>query len=510
MFFESRKFMGLMSGALVFLMVGCHSGATKQGEGPKASEDQAALEAGSAGEARQEGPSLSEVAGLFEGMLEDVKITEGAPPVEGLGWETPEGCKLSYSFDAELVLSSRVKGKDLEQSQGMVVGGTFELSRGGQADLVVDYGKIELAHKFNGVKRPGSAQPAGTMAQTWLKKQGGALLEVDGPTGGWSAYGSYPGSAIFFPALPQGQREARWPLRFHARGSGTAVEARRGTLKIPEGAKVSDPVVLEQDATVRLLRWVKVDGQPAALFKAQWRAEHHQTHEQKFPGKDKSVTQEINTETDASGHYLVLASGRLLAASVKSDMQVNLKTGFEGGEPSEMDQTHALRAGALLQKGCGDGDLVLKRSASKATPQEVALSRVASFQKALLEGRYGAVAGFFEAGVVEAHGPRLVETLKAHVSRYEVRSLGAPQIAQKVEVEGDVVRLHLIGGARGYETDQPTDNMTIHSVYKVRVRGDEAIILQMGADTVERDEGWEFFEISVERLKTAADVAGAK
>ncbi len=485
-------------------------GAVKGDDGGQAKGGEKAAEPGKVAEKGAMAPpqvhavTAAQVADLFKGMLGDVKIAESTKPTQKLDWTVPQGCKLKYGSEAEMVLSARMEGKaDQMPSQGMMIEGTFELGQGGKADLAVDYGDLRISHKNNGVKNPGAVQSKGTMAQTWLKKEGSALVEVDGPTGGWSAFGSYPGPVLFFPALPQDKTQVSWPLTIHARGSGAGVEDKRGTIKLPEGMTAPEPKAFKPDAKVTVLRWVTVNGEPAVALRAQWSDKSSDVREQKFPGQDQGMTNQITTQMGATGHYLVLANGRLLAARIDGDTQVQMKTDFPGKDSMVMHQTHKLDASVRLLEGCAKDELALKDFDKTASPQEIALNKVVVLQKALFEGNFEAAAQAFDPAIVQAHGPKLAQTLKAHTVRYGIRVFGSPEIAQKSSLEGDVVRLHLSGNALGYKTE-PNNAMTVHCVYKIRVKDGQAIITHLGADTSKRDADWELIEISPQRLITAA------
>jgi hypothetical protein len=146
---------------------------------------------------------------------------------------------------------------------------------------------------------------------------------------------------LFFPALPADDAVASWTLLVHGQGDGAEVEAARGTAELPEGFEPSKPTphaFRGARAARRLARYR--GGVPTAVLSARW----------KDVLKSSEIGMTLSADVAFEGQYVVLASGRLLFATVRGTTLAEM-TAF-GRKDDVMKQRHELVASARLVSAC--------------------------------------------------------------------------------------------------------------------------------------------------------------
>jgi hypothetical protein len=123
----------------------------------------------------------------FELAAAGLKLAETTVPESALRWQPPR-CELEYQFRVTLDIALIGEETSLPSS-GLRIAGGWTAHADGQRMLLRNR-EISIAHVQAGIQRPGSVQPAGTLAEIRLETDGGAWTEVDGPTSLWSDYGS--------------------------------------------------------------------------------------------------------------------------------------------------------------------------------------------------------------------------------------------------------------------------------------------------------------------------------
>ena len=485
------------------------AGPTPQAQGPRPKAQ------GPSPQGPQKPSAPSDLLGGLSTTLGDLKVeTVTAAASRAPQYTIPEGCALRYGVNADAFVEMVPANPDIPR-QGLNVEGSFSMAKRGEEGIGVLYGQIELAHLREGGKNPASTQPAGTLAETWLstKPEGRTLSEEDGPTSAWAAYGSMPGMVVFFPALPtapQPGSERNWPMTLYPRTAGAQVEARRGTIALPEGSPSEPPRGTEITATVTLEGWVRIEGEPAMVLSARWAQTQSSTTERELPGNPDGsgggkMVQTIDSTGTTVGRYLVLAKGRVLAAQVKSDLDVTLGTSFEGQPPRTLKQKHTLIAEARLVGACAPNEPTAAPLEANDGPDARLLKTWRDLRDALSIGELDKAAAHFAPELRQKHGAKLGDLLRRHTLRYSTRALGFPEMAQSVDRRGDLITTTLVGAAR-LDPDKP-DNTTVHTFIEGREEEGVVTIVRVGSDTLDKDRDWTLLEISLNRLHTNADAS---
>jgi hypothetical protein len=150
---------------------------------------------------------------------------------------------------------------------------------------------------------------------------------------------------LFFPALPADDAVASWTLLVHGQGDGAEVEAARGTAELPEGFEPSKPTSHAFAGHVQRDGWLDIGGVPAAVLSARW----------KDVLKSSEIGMTLSADVAFEGQYVVLASGRLLFATVRGTTLAEM-TAF-GRKDDVIKQRHELVASARLVSAC-DGPVL--------------------------------------------------------------------------------------------------------------------------------------------------------
>ena len=98
-----------------------------------------------------------------------------------------------------------VDSKHMDRPRGIELNGGFtgEHRNQGGDRLVLTNTSLEMGHVIGERRNPPTQQEAGSLAEIRLSTDGRRWLEEDGPTALWSAFGTWPGLVLFFPALPE-------------------------------------------------------------------------------------------------------------------------------------------------------------------------------------------------------------------------------------------------------------------------------------------------------------------
>ena len=296
-------------------------------------------------------PDAARQATLPDGLRSVVSAPalSSAPPQGALRYDIPDGCKLQYEVDGGFHMNPMTEQGVQGEGPRMVVSQQFEMYRGGPADFEITWGDSTIADAAGSAERAPTA-PAGSLAKTWLEVSGDRVDEVQGPTAAWSAYGTFPGPVVFFPALPGGS-EVAWAPAVHAHGSGLAVEAVRGSATLPEGQPAPPTRRVPHEGTARLVEWVSIQGTPAAVITANWTANEATAAEDPTHGEVTS-----NQNAEHRGEYLVTADGRLLAGWV--DGRAHLQIAASGQAPALKLEVNVQGTIRLVQS-CAEGDITI-------------------------------------------------------------------------------------------------------------------------------------------------------
>lgn len=457
--------------------------------------------------------SLAEALAPFDGALDLSGAKEIEPPEKPLAWSIPEGCKLGYQANAFFSLrsvSATNKGKKEELSasarrpHGMTVEADYDLERGGPANWQLSHGDIVISHTNKKVRRAPAVQPAGSTAKVWLSHEDGVIEEVQGPTATWSAFGTYPGTVLFFPAIPEVMGEERdWRVKFHVKGSGLKVESERGSTKLPPNSSAPEPRARIFTAQVTIDRWIELRGQRVALLelKSKFGEGIKRNEDGTLKGRDVSLFIGGGQYLDGEqyGHYLITEEGQLLAARFTTTQLSTMFVGFGKGhvlvQATEGDyETRMIR-------GCKEDALVAKSFDRARSPEERALMIWAKVRDSTISDKIDEpLEPLFAPEVWAAHGDRIKSSLDAMVARFGIYSLGAPELAYELDAKDGTVRAVMTGNARYYRSLTNTSRQTLHVVVNFRIDDGEPRITSVGIDTRKKDGDWEVFEISNDRL----------
>lgn len=404
---------------------------------------------------------------------------EQAPPPTA--YKLAPSCVLQYRFNVDM--GQEVLGKDAQRVPKMSTqmrGGFFMSAEGDRFTLKNDAIEMNLAQ--GGVRRPGNSQARGTLADVHLKPSGGGVVEVDGPTGIWSAYGTFAGLVHFFPTLPDASGEGTWTLKLHARGSGMAVEAARGTADL-QGREAPKPTSQEVTATVHVIERLRIGGQPAVRLLTRW------------SDNEDGGTEGMSTKvaTQATGRYLVLTSGRLLSADLEQVSNVEMGMGGQ----VRMRQRMTTKASARLVKAC-DGPVVPEVGPKPATDPELALVTLQQFRNYMVLEQWEDAASLFSSDVKRRHGlKKLAAALENLVDKGSPRIIGAPEIFHKeLTADGGVYRVELVASVA---SDGRT-RRTVMNVFEVIKEGDDLVIQRFGIASAQPPTTLDTFEVSTEKM----------
>ncbi|TAK19067.1 MAG: hypothetical protein EPO40_35235 [Myxococcaceae bacterium] len=344
-----------------------------------------------------------------------------APAAAALRYGAPRRCPLVYEWSASVrmeVLSplSPIPPQVIE-STGRV---EADVDPGASGRLVLRVPWRQLSIGTTSTRNPGNGD-VDFAAPIWLRTDGRVWSEEDGPTATWSAYGSFHGLVRFFPALPESTRvgaSTPWRYRVHDDGAGLAVEMRRGHTTLPPGVSAPTPHGEDATQTVRLARWISVDGEPVAALDSTGGGS---SHAQQAMGPVAAVI------TDATwrmtGAFLVAArSGRVLLS--RYDDVRDIRTQAPG---TDMRQRHTTHGEMRLVSVC-DGP-ALSSPIAPRTPAERALDTAVVLRNAAVSGDRAALLRALSPAVRTRHGDAAADLLIRHVRWHGSHAIGLPEIS---------------------------------------------------------------------------------
>ena len=406
-----------------------------------------------------------------------------------LRWAPPP-CALTYTFTATIGMRALDRPGDPRDRASPAMNREIRIDGGFRwtADkdrVVIHNDELRLRHVLAGRKAPAFTQPQDTLAPVRLRIEASQLVEEDGPTSLWSAYGTFPGLALFFPALPDKASEATWTLIIHPQRSAIAVEARRGTVKLPKNRTAPSPgKSMSETVNVRGVRGLTINEAAAAELSASWTT--------------SSTSAVAKAHARTHGRYIVLASGRLFAAAVDRSVEVEMR--LPTGE--KMRQEITLLARAQLVDAC-DGPTAPRPSERPSAVDERLLEALVKLRTTLALADGTDPAQLFAPAVIEAHGSEKIrDVLQRHVDRYGTSVLGAPEIFISSDVERDQARVHLIGTAERWDNGE--HGMTVNTIARGSRHEGAVRIDSIGTDTIVKDGHWKVLEVSADRLFSAA------
>lgn len=424
-------------------------------------------------------PALAAVEEELARTLAVARLPDTRRPAS-IAWTAPT-CPSTYHVDARvqmhLVEPSNDATKLAGMTDGVAVDGVATVEDRAGKGAVVRYGEVATGLMGGGVKRPASVQPAGTLAETRLQLAGAQWVEIDGPTSLWGAFGSFPGVAVFFPALPGAATSTPWTLTVHESSDAAAVEAARGSMSLPEGFAPPAPDPHDYAATVELEGWLDVAGEPVAVLSAKWA----DVVESELEGM------KLHADVAFEGRYAVLASGRLLYAHVEGTTDAEM-SGLGLTEP--MKQRHELVATARSTASCAGPVLVPPAAAFE--PEAALLRRHVELRTAIVGGDSDAIIAPLAPEILRAHGrDALVDLLRDHVRRLGPFALGTPELASDTQRNGDRVTARMTGSAGTHGT--------VHTIVEGEVRDGVVVITRIATGLHRKDET-SVLEISATRL----------
>jgi hypothetical protein len=222
-----------------------------------------------------------------------------------------------------------------------------------------DGGVLELVTAWTGRLRSSrhryAVDPETRWATPRITTDGLRWTEVDGPTGLWSAMGTAGGLSQFFPPLPRDGEvgaTALWELTRGDAADVQATEKRRGRwgdlfAKSASASPAGNTMAAKDNPrpryTVRLERWSEEGGQRVAHLSMT--GDFVQDAGGKMLADAPEMT--MHVEGRYEGTYEVLASGRLLSATVTRTMRSRMTA---GGEP--LDNVSTMKGRASLVAAC--------------------------------------------------------------------------------------------------------------------------------------------------------------
>ncbi len=377
-------------------------------------------------------PTTMDAAATWRGLAGKLQVQAIAAMDRPIRWHIPD-CALGYGLRTAMVM--RTEGSPGEPTGVYLEGLLTARTREGATDIWELTPALQTGFITDETRSPATELPPGTFARPRITSDGEAWRELDGPTALWSASSGSPGLIMFFPALPRAPEPGAlfdWKPMVHLPAAAMAVEAARGSLKLPAGASAE---VTEREAAatplavrVQSLRWIEVDGEAALELAASWRTQESLADEDR-PGAPPS---EANSRFE--GHYVVLASGRLLHAAIRGVVDVTLQTGAASPMLQHIEHRHELG----LVSACGGP--VLPSPLDERSPAERSLAAPPALRGALLAGDRTQVAALLSPTLIAAHGEQaLVDLLLRHLRRFGPGSLGefGPMPPETIERAGD-------------------------------------------------------------------------
>jgi hypothetical protein len=397
-------------------------------------------------------PSADELEARWDRARTGLDVEGAGAPSRAVRWSAP-GCELRYAFRARAV----VQQDGVDVSHMHIRGGfRWKPSERDGADVEIVNEALTLSHGEDGYTSPGMTQAAGTLATIYLATDGSTWTERDGPTALWSAYGSWPGPVVFFPALPTGSTpgsERAWEIRLHTRGSGMRVEVARGTTTLPQGTEAPEPRPTEFPATSRVERWIDIDRARAAVLRARWELRE----------RTQSGGLDVQVDGTENGLYVITDRGRLIfAATVR-------RTNVEMGP---LHQVHTIDSEARLVSSC-DGGPVLPPFPEAPTPPERASLALQRLRNAVASEQRADALALFDPDILSARSEDAVwDALRGCVATYGATSLGLPEFAPAPPQRGDIVELDVPGSL--VRTGQASQPVQVRA--QVHVSGSDARI----------------------------------
>jgi hypothetical protein len=419
-----------------------------------------------------------------------------ADPPAGLRYAAPRRCPLAYEWSASVrmeMLGARVAiPPQVVESNGRV---EADVDPGAAGRLVMQVPWRQLSLGTVATRNPGG-RDVDFAAPIWLRTHGRSWSEEDGPTATWSAYGSFHGLVRFFPALPGPRVGAStpWRYRVHDDHAGLAVEVRRGHTTLPAGVTAPAPHGEEVTETVRLARWITVDGElVAALDSTGGGASHAQ---QQQAGAGPGVTTDAAWRT--TGAHLVLArSGRVLLSRYDDVRDVRMQT-----PGMDMRQRHTARGEMRLVSAC-DGPALASPIAPRS-PAERALDAAVALRDAVVAGDRAAALRALSPAVRARHGEAAVDLLQRHVRWHGSHALGLPEMTSKppARTADGAWRLELTGAIAHVE---PGDvRLTIDTMMEVEEAGGAMTVRAVTTSRLGADGPVEVLTVTAERLYSDA------
>lgn len=449
-------------------------------EADEHAEDALQTDVGRAGQ-----DALSEFPDRLQERLQPLSRWPKDPP----RWTTPP-CPLRYRYWSEAMITMPGAPPTADFG-GLRLTAEVTMTAGADGRSVLRNGDIEISHVTNGIKRPGSVQPADSLAEVRLEHDGVSWTEVDGPTALWSP-AEYTGLTQFWPKLPASSHPGSrtpWPIEMHARGDGARVESKRGKTVWPDGMAFPEPSSTLFPAEVELESWVLVQDEPAAVLVARFEHAGKEDFGSSQPGIEGfGATFEM---TQVSRH-IVLSSGRLLYGQVDRTTHVTMVTPGD----SQMKQEQRWHAEFGLVEAC-DGPVIDTPSEEVASPEEIALDAIARFRNALAAGTDDEVIDRLDPTIVEAHGDAVLRTLRKHTKLHGASSLGVAELSDAVERDGDRVKVELWG-----PSDYFLDGYNLSVAYELEVRDGRALIISIEARKQYQSDAEALLEVSAKRLES--------
>lgn len=325
----------------------------------------------------------------------------------GPKWQPP-ACELEYQFRVRIGDGNR----DPELGMATVISGSWK-ARAGEPGMVLKNGEIRLVN-IRGQHAAGTVERVlpGKLAEVRLAHVHHEWREDDGPTALWSAYGSWTGLHKFHPGLPElgaAGSAAIWHMNVHERRSSAVVEARRGSLEVPDGVVLPEAEELNvrnfRNPEVSVERWIEI-GDAAAVVLRSW--------EELDDRNSKSAPRDDHRREISQGRFVVLDSGVLLHAELR-----------ERTEFFEMQTQIEIDAEARLVRGCGGP--VLPRMSDMPSGSELAIDAVAQLRGWAQAGGHAQLYKRMDEALV-ASEPKAAQCLINAIERFGVESFGAPKL----------------------------------------------------------------------------------
>lgn len=378
----------------------------------------------------------------FDAAAAGLSLRETEAPESALRWQPPS-CELEYQFRVTLDIEMLGEASKLPSSGLRIDGGWTAQADGSR--MLLRNREVLLSHVQGGTQRPGIAEPAGALAEIRLETDGLAWTEVDGPTSLWSAFGSWMGLMLFYPAVPErttaGER-GTWSMLVHDGGAGVRVEAERGNLELPDGYEFAEPASQVVPVHVELQRWIDIAGTRAAVLRSRF-----EIGDSSPLAGGLSLFASLAGDKTGEAQFVVLDSGVLLHAELHERTNVKMRMGLG----KSMRQLHTMHAEARLIRGCAGP--VLPSFPDEQTAAERALELVVALRQHAAANELERVSALLEPELTLEH-PHAARCLIATLQQFGPRALGTPELPMNDDVWTDgervilklPVRLTLDGG----------------------------------------------------------------